>query len=271
MKEREFKFEKLAVSGLTWSTGALVVAGILSLLSRPLGGEPALWPEASPTLTVICVVAFAGMGGFSLLVSQAAAGCAQLLKGDKLRAERLTAWFCAGVTALTSVAGVYLADSVLGGHPIQLPPLPAMLVGAGLLGFIKPAMRFVLEACGGVDRDAVRGADVVLAAKDQRIADLERQVAQLEREAKKPLQDKAPAPSRVSASQARKLARELSGQQPNGASRRSDPPPCETVTTEVRDVSIEEVEAACRAIMERRDDDGAPVTPSLRLDRKSVV
>lgn len=252
MKARDFRLAKLALWGLVLCTGALAVIGVLSLFD---GGASARG---------FIITAFAGMVFCSLCVSQVAAACAQMLDKSQPWARGL-AFLCAAITGLASVAGVFLGDAVLRGHPPAMPPVELMVVGGFVLSFVKQAMSFVITACEGKELVRVAGADDVLRVKDDRIAELERRL----REAEKASQAKpqAPAPARPAdrAKAARTLARELKNQRPSNNAPRGEPQPIERLEPEARDVSIAEIETACQAIMQRRTEDDQPMVPSLRL------
>ncbi len=258
MEKRDFTLAKLALWGLVLCTGALAVFGVLSLFGD-------VFPAVTPWLMSACILAFAGMAFSALCVSQAAAACAQVLDGAKFRHARTVAWGCAVVTGLVSVAGVYLGDAVLRGHPPSMPPIWAMVTGGFVLCFIKPAMSFVITACESKECGRLDATAALIAVKDARIAELEQAL----RQAQKPNQAKAETPApvrgRASAHQARTLARELSSQAPVGPSARHEPMAIERPAPEPRDVSLDEIEAACRAIIERRDEEDQPLVPSLRL------
>jgi hypothetical protein len=246
-----FRLAKAALWGLVFCTGALAVLGVLSLF----GGEVARAP---------IIVAFAGMVFCSLCISQVAAACAQHLD-NRTPVARVLAYLCAGVCGLASVAGVFLGDAVLRGDHPEMPPVWMMVVGAFVLSFVKQAMSFVIAACEGKERDRAVGADAVLRAKDERIAQLERELAL----AKKASQDKPvsqrPAKHRASGHAARSFARAVSEAEPTGASGRMAPMEQPLVEREFRDVSLKEIEDACLAIAGQVNEDGQPKTPSIRL------
>lgn len=248
MKARDFRLAKLALWGLVLCTGALAVLGVLSLFGDVFRGA--------------CIIAFAGIAGFSLCVSQAAAACAQVLDGDKFKHARAWAYAVAVVTGLVSVAGVYLGDAILRGHPPAMPPVWMMVAGGFVLGAVKPAMSFVIAACETKELGRVDSSEDLIRVKDQRIAELER----LLRDAQKVIQDKGQPRSAKATSQAGKtLARELRSQEPVGPSKRGETPALEVLEPEASNVSLAELEVACRAIIERRDGDDQPMVPSLRL------
>jgi len=185
MEARDFKFAKFAVWGLLICTGVLTFAGVMSLFGDMFEGT------AGPIKTV-CILAFGGIAVFALAVCQAAAACAIYLKPG---AARNVAWVIAIVTALVSVAGVYLGDAVLNNHPASLPPIEAMICGAVALAMTKPAMSAIIMSCemqAGVEAEA---RDALLTAKDERIAALERELqaarSELARIAVRPLENKA--------------------------------------------------------------------------------
>ena len=206
MDARDFTLEKAAVLGLLLCTGALAVAGVLSLFGTVVLG-------AAPILKTVCIFAMAGMAGFSLFVAQSAASCAQLLDGDDVKHARFIAYFCEIVTGLVSVAGVYLGDAILRGHHAEPPPLEAMLVGGFLLAFIKPAMSYVITACETHQGAKLSGVDAMLAVKDRRIAELEAELRKARSPAENPLpaNDQAPAakPPRATPAQCRSVAKAL--------------------------------------------------------------
>lgn len=248
---RSFTLSKLALWGLVLCTGALAVLGVLSLFGDAFRD--------------FVIAAFAGMTGFALCVSQAAAACAQQLGRDTPWARGL-AYLCAGVTGLVSVAGVYLGDAVLRGDHPELPPVWMMIVGGFAVGFVKPAMSFVIAACEGKERSQARSDDHVLAAKDQRIAELERELAAAKKTSQaKPMASPQRKPLKASGHAARTLANEIRKAEPVGASGRIADVEQELLDAYARDVTLQEIEAACRAIAERCDDEGAPLRPSLRL------
>jgi hypothetical protein len=205
MAKRDFKRERLALDGLVWSTGVLVVAGVLSLFAG-------VFEEAGPALQSACIVGFTGMALCSLFVAQAAAACAQILSGEEHAASRGWAFFCAVVTGLVSVAGVYLGDSILrGGHP-ELPPLPAMIAGAFCLAFVKPTMSFVITACETKLGLEERAHDALLEERDRRIRELEAELRKTRSQPEKPFAANdeelpQPAPRRASPANARHIAR----------------------------------------------------------------
>lgn len=251
-----FRFAKAALWGLVLCTGALAVLGVLSLF-----GDPA---EPTDAWRGPIIAAFAGMVFCSLCVSQVAAACAQQLTGETPWARGL-AYGCAAVTGLASVAGVFLGDAVLRGDHPELPPLAFMIAGAFVLSFVKQAMSFVITACEGDAKAAAAAQDHVLAAKDARIAQLERELAQVKKASQdKPVSPVSP-PRRASGHAARSVARAMEKEEPTGSSGRIAPVEQALCQTEFRDVSLSEVEDACREIMLRRDADDQPVTPSLRL------
>lgn len=245
-----FRFAKAALWGLVICTGALAVLGVLSLF-----GDGARGP---------IIAAFAGMVFCSLCVSQVAAACAQQLTA-KTPVARFLAYLCAAVTGLASVAGVFLGDAVLRGDHPQLPPVAFMIAGGFVLSFVKQAMSFVIAACERQARAEAKSDDNVIQVKDARIAELERELAQ----AKKASQDKpvaqAPVNRRATRHAARSLARAIASEKPVGQSGRVAPVEVEECQTEFRDVTMTEIEDACRAIMMRQDADGEPMKPSLRL------
>lgn len=170
METRDFNLAKLAVGGLLYSTGALVFAGVMSLFGDM---APA---QVLGTLKGACILAFGLIAVFALAVCQAAASCFVLLSNKENRPARVAAGLVSFVTGLVSVAGVYLGDAVLNGHPVSLPPLEAMLAGGLALAFVKPTMSGVITACEQKERADSVAYDVVLTAKDKRIADLEREL-----------------------------------------------------------------------------------------------
>jgi len=174
MDKRDFMLAKISVGGLLLSTAVLVVAGVLSLFGELIG-------PLAPYLKGACILGFAGIAGFALAVAQAAASCAQVLDGDKYAGARGVAYVCAAITGAVSLAGVYLGDAVLNGHPVTLPPLEVMLCAGFLLAFIKPAMTFVITACETKERGRIDATDAIVQAKDARIATLERELRDLTR------------------------------------------------------------------------------------------
>lgn len=174
MDKRDFWLAKLSVGGLLISTAVLVVAGVLSLFGQIIG-------DWAPILKASCILGFAGIAGFALWVAQSAASCAQVLDGEEYTGARRTAYFCAGITGAVSLAGVYLGDAVLNGHPVTLPPIETMLVAGFFLAYIKPAMTFVITACESKERGRVDATDAIVQAKDARIATLERELRDLTR------------------------------------------------------------------------------------------
>lgn len=167
---RTFERERFAVSALIASTAVLCVGGALSQF-LPL-------PETAAALVrVVLVLAFAGLCGFSLWAANAAAACAQILAEH--RAAKPWAFgialATAALTGLVSVIGVDLAWLALIGEQ-QALPATGWIIGAGFaLGFVKVAMGFVIEACERLVAVEVRAGDEVLAARERRIRELERE------------------------------------------------------------------------------------------------
>lgn len=211
MDKRDFWLAKLSVGGLLISTAVLVVAGVLSLFGQIIG-------DWAPVLKAACILGFAGIAGFALAVAQAAASCAQVLDGEEFTGARRVAYLCAAITGAVSLAGVYLGDAVLNGHPVTLPPLEVMLFAGFLLAFIKPAMTFVITACETKERGRLDAGDAVIAAKDARIVELERQLREVRAANPTPAEKPAetnpqpvsqPRPVRAQQRAARELAKEL--------------------------------------------------------------
>lgn len=248
----KFGLAKAVLWGLVVCTGSLAVLGVLSLFDNDVARGP-------------IIVAFAGMVFCSLCISQVAAACAQHLD-RRTPIARVLAYLCAGVCGLASVAGVFLGDAVLRGDHPAMPPVWLMVLGGFVLSFVKQAMSFVIAACESKQRLDARSDDHVLAAKDQRIAELEREVAALKKPSQaKPLAPPKQKPAKVSGHAARSFARAVEKAEPQAASGRIAEVEQEQLDPYVRDVTLEEIQAACRIIAERRDDDGIPVRPSLRL------
>lgn len=211
MDKRDFMLAKISVGGLLLSTAVLVVAGVLSLFGELIG-------PLAPFLKGACILGFAGIAGFALAVAQAAASCAQVLDGDEYAGARGAAYICAAITGAVSLAGVYLGDAVLNGHPVTLPPLEVMLFAGFLLAFIKPAMTFVITACETKERGRVEAGDALLALRDARIVELERQLrearAAIPTPAEKPAETNPqpisqPRPVRAQRRAAQQFAKEL--------------------------------------------------------------
>lgn len=143
MNKRTFHWSNAVVIGLLACDVALTVSGALSHLMQ---GELA---AADLSLARwVCVMAFAGVTGFALGVTQAAASAAQMLHGkpEHVFARRL-AWICALLCAGVSVFGVEMAGDLLTGETtVRLDRTLLLAAGLGLAG-IKPAMSFVLNAC----------------------------------------------------------------------------------------------------------------------------
>lgn len=263
MAEGDFKREQLAVDGLTLATGVLVVFGILAMFAA----EPDT--PLADAMFVICLIAFATLAGLSLWVSQAAAACAQIL--DDAPWARGTAWACAAFTGVVSMVGPHLAFAVLTDQPEQLPPMWAVDIAGALLAGVKPAMAFVIRACRSkAQREEQARAD--RQAETNRRLDLEA-AARRGAGQEKPPHDNAlepsPAPARsgrrARPDQARRMAREMAGQQIEAATRRGAPAPVEQAGPVARDVSIEEIQAACRRIIAAAEPGGEAKEPSLRL------
>lgn len=246
-----FRWAKAVLWGLVICTGALAVLGVLSLFDGAVARGP-------------IIVAFAGMVFCSLCISQVAAACAQHLD-CRTPVARVLAYVCAGVCGLASVAGVFLGDAVLRGDHPAMPPVQMMILGGFVLSFVKQAMSFVIAACEGKERDRATGADAVIRAKDERIAQLERALA----DAKKTSQDKPvaqPKPSRkVTGHAARQFARAVRDAEPEAPAGRLAPVEQPQCQTQFRDVTLQEIEDACRVIAGQIGDDGAPKVPSIRL------
>lgn len=128
-----------------------------------------------------------------------------------------------------------------------------LLIVLTVLAFFEPLAVWAIET---VEQATRKGVEIGVCALEDKGG-----------EAIAPVQQSAPAPSqrRATGHQARTLARELKNQTPSGASRRQAAAKTESVATEIRDVTLDEIAAACRAILERRDEQDLPVTPSLRL------
>lgn len=248
MDKRTFTFAKVTTWGLLISTGAIAFVGVLAM-------NIAEFPEALDAFKFVCIVGFALVVLFALCVSQAAAACALYLKGPDYRRSRWGAIGISGVTSTVSLAGGLLGHALVAGHPLAMPPMPAMFCGLLALMFVKPGMAAVIMACEE-RADGVAGArDIVLEVKDKRINDLEREVSEL----KKALRDKPEPVARASASASRAVAAALKGQHPTGPSRRAEPQSNERVEADFRTPTLDELKTACEALF-RRD-----TTPSLRL------
>ena len=185
---RTFERERFAVSALIASTAVLCVGGALSQF-LPL---PAL---AAGAVRVVLVLAFAGLCGFSLWAANAAAACAQILaehRKEKPMAFAI-ALATAALTGLVSVIGVDLAWLALIGEQ-QALPATGWIIGAGFaLGFVKVAMGFVIEACERLVAVEERAGDAVLASRDRRILELEREAQAAARRVRE--LERAPPPS----------------------------------------------------------------------------
>lgn len=251
----KFGLAKAVLWGLVGCTGALAVLGVLSLFDGDVARGP-------------IIVAFAGMVFCSLCISQVAAACAQHLD-HRTPVARVLAYVCAGVCGLASVAGVFLGDAVLRGDHPAMPPVWMMVLGGFVLSFVKQAMSFVIAACEGKERDRATGADAVIRAKDERIAQLERALDRALADAKKASQDKPvaqPKQSRkVTGHAARQFARAVHDAEPEAPAGRLAPVEQQLCQTEFRDVTLKEIEDACRVIAGQIGDDGAPKVPSIRL------
>lgn len=171
MKERDFTLAKLSVRGMLAGTFVLVVAGVLSMFGEVV-------PAAVPYLKGACIVGFTIIAAFALAVAQSAAACAAFLP----RGERGLAYTIAFITGGVSVLGVILADAVLGNHPASMPSLWVMVPAAFALAFVKPAMANVVAACEVQEGVRIQERDIVLQAKDERIAELERLLRDIKRD-----------------------------------------------------------------------------------------
>lgn len=195
MQERSFIRAEASVLGLVVSTAALAVAGVLAF-----GPDPA--SQLGLSLKQACVIAFAGVIGFALWVSMAATQLAAILKG---RAEHQVALKLAvGVAILcgmVSVAGAHLGFAVFRGAPESLPAWWAVDLGGLGLGFVKPAMAFVIQAGREVSRaeiaanEAHEAAEARAAADRSLAADAAARAERLALAAPAPAQIAAPSPA----------------------------------------------------------------------------
>lgn len=150
-RERTFPLTVLFVTGLLACTVTLGVTGGLAALL-----ESSIDAEAVTLMRIACAVAFAGIVGFACAVAQVATASAQMLSGRP--EHRVAFWLavaCACLCALVSWFGVDLGGNFLNGHAaVRLDPSMLMVAGLGL-GFVKPAMSYVREACRACERERV--------------------------------------------------------------------------------------------------------------------
>jgi len=174
-QERSFFWSRVFVGGLVVCCAVLAVGGFLATFAI----LPAPWPSA---LRWLCVLAFAGVAGFSLGVAQMATAMAQALQGrpEHLIAFRL-AIACAVLCGLVSLAGVHLGWCLISGRRDGLPEWWVVDIAGALLGAVKPAMTFVIEACRSASRADVAAAKAAADALDraaaERAADADRQAS----------------------------------------------------------------------------------------------
>jgi len=135
------------VWGLLGATAALAVAGIAARF-LPLDAADA------KALEGFCVLALAGVAGFSLAVANSAATAISALAGKGKPIALGLAVIVAIITGLVSLAGVHLAWAVLTGQPDALPSWDAVHAAGFALAFVKPAQSFVIGAWRELEQDA---------------------------------------------------------------------------------------------------------------------
>lgn len=154
MNKRSFLWSRIFLVGLVASCAVLTVAGIAATYVD----LPAKWDGS---LDAVCAVAFAGIAGFALGVSQMAAAMAVTLQG---RREGVFCPFnlavaCSLVCGLISLGGIHLGAERLGLDPFWLD------LAGGALCVVKPTMSYLTEAAREVSTLAVQSrADAAEAA-----------------------------------------------------------------------------------------------------------
>lgn len=149
MNAQSFIWSRIFLIGLVSSCAVLTVAGVAARYFD----LPPSWGLSVDLLNDICALAFAGIAGFSLGVSQMAAAMAVTLKNEK-RSGMLCpfnlAVFSAAVCGLISLGGVHLGAVQLG-----LDWRVLDLGGLALVA-VKPIMSFVTEEARAISRRKVQ-------------------------------------------------------------------------------------------------------------------
>lgn len=140
MNKRSFFWSRVFLIGLVASCAALTVAGIAATYVE----LPAEFAGLERSLDAICAIAFAGIAGFALGVSQMAAAMAVTLSGESHRKGLFCAFnlavACSLVCGFISLGGIHLGAERLGLDPLWLD-----IAGAALC-LVKPTMSFITEA-----------------------------------------------------------------------------------------------------------------------------
>jgi len=143
--------------GLTVSGGTLAVVSVLAYFMP----GTIIPPDIS---RLLCVIAFAGMVGFSVACANCTAAAAQ----HAISASKFYVWtfwpalICTFGFCVTTGIGVHLGWSLMT-QGITSHDLPdAMLVNAAavFIALAKPAMNWIIEGRRGIDRDASDAAEV---------------------------------------------------------------------------------------------------------------
>lgn len=173
MKPRTFHWSNAAVLGLLFCDVALCVSGTFTALR-----QHELTPDQVGAAKFVCVLAFAGVAGFSLAVTQAAASVGQYLHGRGKGFAEAMAWSCAVACALVSVFGMQLAGALLNGEETFKLDAVALAAAGFFMTFVKPAMGVALSAARDVSDElaaaAKERADAADRASSERSAQADR-------------------------------------------------------------------------------------------------
>lgn len=146
MDKRSFFWSRVFLLGLVASCAVLTVAGIAATYVD----LPAEFAGLEGSLDAICALAFAGIAGFALGVSQMAAAMAVTLRAPAHRQGPLCAFNlavgCSIICGFISLGGIHLGAERLGLDPFWLD------VAGGALCLVKPTMAYLTEASREVSR-----------------------------------------------------------------------------------------------------------------------
>ena len=158
--ERPTYFWSYALSwGLTISGGALAVVSVLAYFLP----ETLIAPDAA---RLLCVLAFAGMVGFSVACANCTAAAAQHALSRKGCFYAWTFWpalVCTLGFCVTTGIGVHLGWSLMteGIASHELPDARLVNGAAVFIALAKPGMNWIIEGRKAIDKDASDAAEAV--------------------------------------------------------------------------------------------------------------